>query len=350
MTSSPQQPFADVAPTIDSYWRGIVLFGRNVATYKFALAKSLLELGVEQREEVPLEDLAEPFSRHLCEHLRHADRQGTFERSQFLDACRAFNRGELNAEGLRDATVRLGFENVIDAFHVVGNRPVAVRFFEDERRGRIRGIRLTDELLGLVESLGPSDLSAEAEARWRLVETAWSLGLPTHMLAIGYDSDSELLLAPNQVRRKTITPARDALNGYQRGKCFYCFGSIGIKPGGADLAHVDHFFPHVLKRTGLGARINLDGVWNLVLACQRCNAGAGGKWMLLPAPPYLERLHRRNEYLIRSHHPLRETLIQQTGASPGKRAEFLNAVFSEARQTGAGLNLWKTTPRAPTAF
>ena len=25
------------------YWRGIVLFGRNLASYKFALAKALLE-------------------------------------------------------------------------------------------------------------------------------------------------------------------------------------------------------------------------------------------------------------------------------------------------------------------
>ena len=124
---------------------------------------------MQQREEVPLEDLAEPFSRHLCEHLRHTYRQGTFERSRFLDACRAFNRGEIDADELRDTTVRLGFQNVIDAFHVVGNEPLEVRFFEDERRGHIRGIRLTDDLLQLVESLGPDDLSAEAEARWRLV-------------------------------------------------------------------------------------------------------------------------------------------------------------------------------------
>ncbi|HYZ34287.1 MAG TPA: hypothetical protein VE684_18615 [Crenalkalicoccus sp.] len=29
-------------------------------------------------------------------------------------------------------TARLGFVNVLDAFHVVGSRPVPVRFFEDE--------------------------------------------------------------------------------------------------------------------------------------------------------------------------------------------------------------------------
>ena len=36
--------FHDVTPTLDSRWRAIVLFGRNVASYKFALASSLLQV------------------------------------------------------------------------------------------------------------------------------------------------------------------------------------------------------------------------------------------------------------------------------------------------------------------
>jgi hypothetical protein len=36
--------FISVTPTTENYLRGVVLFGRNVASYKFALAKSLLEL------------------------------------------------------------------------------------------------------------------------------------------------------------------------------------------------------------------------------------------------------------------------------------------------------------------
>ena len=31
-------------PSLESQWRAIILFGRNSATYKFAFAKSLLEL------------------------------------------------------------------------------------------------------------------------------------------------------------------------------------------------------------------------------------------------------------------------------------------------------------------
>ena len=30
--------FVDVEPTLENYWRAIILFGRNTASYKFALA------------------------------------------------------------------------------------------------------------------------------------------------------------------------------------------------------------------------------------------------------------------------------------------------------------------------
>jgi hypothetical protein len=68
------------------------LFGRNVASYKFALGKSLLELPDQERDEVSLDELAVPFARHVCEHLKLSDKQGTSSRSRFLDACRAYNR------------------------------------------------------------------------------------------------------------------------------------------------------------------------------------------------------------------------------------------------------------------
>jgi hypothetical protein len=113
------QTFVETKPSIESYWRGVILFGRNVASYKFALGKALLEFVDQGREVVTLHELAEPYARRICEHLKAVDKQGTFQRSRFLDACRAFNGGELNREALVESTVRLGFANVIDAFHVV---------------------------------------------------------------------------------------------------------------------------------------------------------------------------------------------------------------------------------------
>ena len=36
--------FERTAPSLNIYWRPIILFGRNVASYKFALGQSLLDL------------------------------------------------------------------------------------------------------------------------------------------------------------------------------------------------------------------------------------------------------------------------------------------------------------------
>ena len=76
---------------LERSWRSIVLFGQNVASYKFALAKSLIELSNESKTFVSLEELAQPFSRTICEHLKLAEKQSTSTSSRFLDACRAFN-------------------------------------------------------------------------------------------------------------------------------------------------------------------------------------------------------------------------------------------------------------------
>jgi hypothetical protein len=319
-------------------WRSIVLFGRNVASYKFALAKSLLELAADGSELVHLEDLAVPFARHICEHLRLVDRQGTFARSRFLDACRFFNAGTITADELRDATTLLGFVNVIDAFHIVGSEEMPTRFYIDERKAN-GGIRLTDDLLELAELPEAGDLLGEAEARWRLVEEAWSARADGEQVVVLYDAPRELLVPALTRSRRSLTEVRPALNGYQKGHCFYCFAPISItSPTPETAADVDHFFPHVLMSRGLG--VNVDLPWNLVLACTNCNRGPAGKFADLPRARFLERLHARNEFLIRSHHPLRESLLATMGPSADTRRRFLNEVLADARLIAGTATGW----------
>jgi hypothetical protein len=129
----------------------------------------------------------------------------------------------------------------------------------------------------------------------------------------------------NAVAEERPSGLHDALSVRKKGKCFYCFDDIGVQDQALGVADVDHFFPHVLKSHGMGAL--LDGVWNLVLACQGCNRGPDGKFARLSRIRHLERLHRRNEYLIDSHHPLRETLIGQTGDSEPARRAFLQETY-----------------------
>lgn len=52
--------FTETTPTLENFWRSIILFGRNVASYKFALGKSLLELADQDGDGVSLGELALP--------------------------------------------------------------------------------------------------------------------------------------------------------------------------------------------------------------------------------------------------------------------------------------------------
>ena len=323
--------FLESKPQTESIWRSVILFGRNVASYKFALGKSLLELADKETNFVSMEDLAEPFSRHISEHLKINDNQGTSQSSRFLNKARDYNKGDCSKSDLLSTTVSLGFNNVIDAFHIVHDGEIGVRFFTDERKGSEKGIRLTQDLFRLTEQFQYRNLPTEVEARWRLVETAWELKLPRHVLTVDYDAESELLVMNDRMlKRKAITGCRDALNGYQKGMCFYCFSHISVESTSDDLPDVDHFFAHTLKPHGLGCSI--DGVWNLVLACQNCNRGSKGKFTQLPELKFLERLHRRNNFFIESHHPLRETLIYQTGANELARRHFLQTTYNMSKE------------------
>ncbi len=41
--------FEDFNPSTESYWHSFILFNKNVASYKFALGKSLFELPVNEK-------------------------------------------------------------------------------------------------------------------------------------------------------------------------------------------------------------------------------------------------------------------------------------------------------------
>lgn len=129
------------------------------------------------------------------------------------------------------------------------------------------------------------------------METAWQLNVPRHLLTVEFEPIISSLVVPRH--RTNITKARAALNGYQKGHCFYCYAPIDIISGSTDTCHVDHVFPWSLGRVGGGAPV-------VVLSCARCN-GWHEKSDRPPHVRYVERLNTRNEYLISSHHPLRPT-------------------------------------------
>ena len=121
-------------------------------------------------------------------------------------------------------------------------------------------------------------LNEEVQARWRLVETAWELNINRNLVSVHHDAENHALFVERDNRRVDVTSARNALSGYQKGHCFYCFRPISLARS-EFFPDVDHFFPHVLGSHF--PHTNFDGVWNLTLSCKNCNRGTDGKFARL---------------------------------------------------------------------
>ena len=337
--------FFENDPTLQSYWRSIILYGRNVASYKFALGKALIDLNKKQNDLIKLEDLADPFSNHLCQHLKHNEKQITSANSEFLNTLKKFNNNEIQINERNEVTKRLGFNNVIDAFHEVNGKTIPKLFFIDERKQN-GGIRLTDNYYNLLELQESENFFNEVESRWRLVETAWKLGVAVRLVQVKYDKIGENFYVDTTFGRINVTSSKNALNGYQKSKCFFCYDYISIVKKSLNLCNVDHFFPDTLKGKDFSGYV--DGIWNLVLSCKDCNRGEEGKFAKLPTIKLLERLNKRNEYFCSSHHPLRETIMLQTGNTREQRRSFLQKCFNEAIKIL--IHTWKPKSKGISTF
>jgi hypothetical protein len=324
-------------PSLESQWRALILFGKNSATYKFAFAKSLLELVDKETTKISLTELSKPFSKNIIEHLKENDKQGNSKSSSFLNICRNHIKGEISDNELWSKTEKLGFVNVVDAFQNLNGAQIPDIFYEKNYKSGKKEIVIKDNLLKLKESFHFQNFDQEVEARWNLVETAWNLNLNPKLLEVKYDEDKSLFFLENDFMRRTdITSVRDSLNGYQKGKCFYSFQDISVVSGSANLCEVDHFFPHINKTIHNEFGANINGVWNLVLANKDVNRNKSAK---IPEKRFLQRLFNRNEFYIQSKHPLAETIINQTGNTKQKRIEFLNKQYQLA--LNSAIITWK---------
>lgn len=243
-------------------------------------------------------------------------------------------------------TEKLGFVNVVDAFQNVNGGIIPDVFYEKDYTSKSKDIVITDNLLRLKESFHFDNFFEEVEGRWNLVETAWNLQINPALLEVKYDETNSFFYLENDtMRRKDITSVRSALNGYQKGKCFYSFEDISIISGATNVCEVDHFFPHVNKLAHAQSGANINGVWNLVLADGDVN---NQKRARIPETRFLERLNNRNEFYIESKHPLAETIVNQTGRTKEKRRAFLVQQYNIA--LGQSIHKWSPENEKPGNF
>ncbi|MFE5705436.1 HNH endonuclease [Rhodococcus koreensis] len=309
--------FYRAEPTPTSSWRLAVLMGVNSRTYKFALGSALLQASGEGRDEVALDELAAKYA------MRIINREGKYPQAP---AATKLGDGDYLAvveherdasvmegqptEKLLEATVRSIPSMVMQKFHNLRSTgQVHHTFYSMERTGRCRVVRLTDDLRRVASARNV--LEDELQARWSIVEASFDAGIGRSLIQSGVGVSDDLRTVLTPTRRVALTSARSALAGFQYSRCFYCRDSLEVLD---NHVHVDHVYPYSLMNTGAWRGPDLNGMWNLVLACAPCNLRKSAR---IPTVEEVRALIARNEAIANSPHPLRRTL-ELAMRAPGK--------------------------------
>lgn len=308
--------------SVEDYWRAIILYGLNQATYKIALGKSLITLSGQGKTVFTWDELSAEFLRQYRKRLDVSEpmpQQAIATRRTVMETVVS----ELRVGRLTETTAieKVGlnaFNDVIHRFHtVIGLGDTESKFYTVDFG---HSIALTDELYRVVES-SKSILLDELNSRWSLLEGAFSIKSGNYELA-NEIRDTYLIRGSE---RKPITKNIPFLQGYQGNVCFYC-GEAMI----AGDIHVDHVLPRQV--------VQHDDLWNLVLAHRLCNERKSDS--LVPTH-YMKKLIARNENIIGSNHPWKKKLISQLGSTATQRASETTRHF-ESVKIVLGASWWET--------
>ncbi|NTW70684.1 MAG: HNH endonuclease [Eubacteriaceae bacterium] len=294
---------------IDDYWRAIILYGLNTATYKIALAKCLHNFTLKGKDTVSMHELATEFFNaykvRLTNNMPQLDNPARQTKMEYI--INLYNLGKVSEAAAIEYVKNNAFSDVIPRFHTVNNDKLPIEFYEHSQSGLI----LHDNVFLLFEGQSSEILIQEVESRWDLLEAAFQLKRVDEKLV----NDIRKIYLSDGYSRKNITGLIPVLNGYQKGICFYC----GESMDGHDI-HVDHVIPRQV--------IYHDEIWNLVLAHGFCNEQ---KSDALPSEKYIKKLIERNEHFIASNHPIKNQLIKTMGQNVVTRRKFVQKVYEDVK-------------------
>lgn len=299
------------------YWKAIVLYGLNSATYKMALAGVLLESAKRGEARIEWTDLS---TRYLDSYIKRLDsgsspQQANPSRLTLMERIvTELRSGRINYDEAVKRVADEAFEDVIPRFHTIGRDPYLARskFYEFDKG---KHLTLKDSLLALNNK---NELQDEVTTRWSLLEGAFIIQQSNFQLA---NSIREVYLA-NGYQRTTLTPLIPFLQGYQANICFYCGEAMATD------IHVDHVLPRQL--------MNHDEIWNLVLAHGDCNVSKLDK---LVGTHFIEKLIARNENIMGSNHPWKSKISTSLGDTKQKRMNRLRKHY-ENTKTALGPIYW----------
>jgi len=304
----------------EDYWRSIILYGLNQATYKIALGKTLVALSEKKITTVPWDTLSLEFLNQYQKRLnvdQPMPQQANPSRRTFMEReVRKLNLGSTDIDVSIFNVGKEGFNDVIKRFHNIASfKEFQGKFYSFDFG---KSITLTDNLHNVVEQHS-KDISKELDARWALLEGAFTIKADNYQLA-NEILDTYLLKGEE---RKNLTSNIPFLQGYQGNTCFYCAERIED-----DDCHVDHVLPRMV--------INNDQIWNLVLSHSYCNLSKSDK---LVGNHFIEKLTLRNENIMGSNHPWKHKISLWLGRTEKSRRSNLLKHYGNVRNV-LGNNYW----------
>jgi len=105
------------------YWKGIVLYGLNQATYKIALGKTILELASAGNEVVSWELLSKVYLDNYIERLKLSDapqQNNPARRTKMERIVEQLNKGIINYDSAIELVGLEAFNDVIPRFQTIG--------------------------------------------------------------------------------------------------------------------------------------------------------------------------------------------------------------------------------------
>lgn len=306
------------------YWKAIILFGLNQATYKIALGKTIIEFASKGEGEINWDSLSKSYLDNYLERLKEnpsPQQSNPSRRTKMERIVKALKREKIDYNAAIHQVGKEAFTDVIPRFQTIGTdrEIVGNRFYHFDFGKKL----YLHDAVFIIQENAHSELLEELEARWSLLEGAFSMVHENWELS---NSIREVYLQ-NSYTRKNITHNIPFLQGYQGNICFYCGEPIEK----TDI-HVDHVLPRQF--------IQNDEIWNLVLSHSLCNLH---KQDTLIGKHYFEKLLARNENIMGSNHPWKNKIAHALGNTPIKRARTMLRHYENAR-IALNYNYWENSP------
>ena len=306
------------------YWKGIVLYGLNQATYKIALGKTILELAETGKDTIDWNLLSQIYLDNYISRLKEhplPQQNNPSRKTKMERIVNSYNKGLIDYQTAVFQVETEAFNDVIPRFQTIGTdrNIVGERFYHFEFGKKLY---LHDSTFKIIEN-SKAELFDELDARWSLLEGAFSLVHGDWALS----NDVRDIYLVKGYSRTNITGNIPFLQGYQGNICFYC-GEPIVKND----IHVDHVLPRQF--------IQHDEIWNLVLSHSICNLHKNDS---LVGKHYYEKLIARNENIMGSNHPWKKKISDSLGNTKVLRSKNLWCHYENARVVLKN-NFWENSP------